>query len=46
MIHIFFIKTLATSFEGNFTLLPVNKDKYTYFTKDVDNTNVKLRFID
>ena len=41
----FFIKALATSFEGQIKLLPVNKEKYIFFTKDVRDTNVKLRFI-
>ena len=40
------IKVLATSFEGKLTLLPINKEKYISFIEDVDNTNVKLKFID
>ena len=42
----FSIKAVATSFEGQIKLLPVNKEKYIFFTNDVGNTNVKLRFID
>ena len=41
----FFIKALTTSFEGKLKLFSVNKEEYIYFTKDVDNTNIKLRFI-
>ena len=46
MIPIFFIKALVTSFEGKDSLLPINKEKYISFTKNVEKTNVKLRFID
>lgn len=46
MIHTFFIIVLATRFEGNISLLPINKEKYISFTKDVVNTIVKLMFID
>ena len=42
----FFIKVLSTSYKGDFQLLPINKEKYISFTKQVENTNVKLRFID
>ena len=42
----FFIKVLIKSFKGQMELLPFNKEKYISFTKDVQDTRVKLRFID
>lgn len=42
----FFSRTLATNLEGQINLLPINKEKYIAFTKNVDGTNIKLRFID
>ena len=41
----FVIQVSATSFKGMLTLLPLNKEKYISFATDVDNTNIKLRFI-
>ena len=35
-----------TSFQGKVNLLPINKEKYIFFTKNIEKTNVKLRFID
>ena len=40
------MKALVTIFEGKVSLLPINKKKYISFTKNVEKTNVKLRFID
>ena len=37
---------MAKEFEGRIYLLPANKEKYISFTKYIDNTTVKLEFID
>jgi len=48
----FIIKKIATAYKGHVELLPLTKEKYISFTKNVQNTadngknNVKLRFID
>jgi len=48
----FIIKEIATTFEGRIELLPITKEKYISFTKNVDlkeeksKNQVKLRFID
>ncbi|XP_072751051.1 uncharacterized protein [Anoplolepis gracilipes] len=48
----FIIEEIATAFEGRIDLLPITKEKYVSFTKDVklteDNSrnHIKLRFID
>ncbi|XP_015123336.1 uncharacterized protein LOC107045547 [Diachasma alloeum] len=42
----FIIRSIATSFEGDVKIPPVNKDRYISFTKYVANTCIKLRFID
>ncbi|XP_018362816.1 PREDICTED: uncharacterized protein LOC108760996, partial [Trachymyrmex cornetzi] len=50
----FVIKEVATVYEGSIELLPITKEKYISFTKNVKDTaersdsrnNIKLRFID
>jgi len=49
----FIIKEIATAYEGQVDLLPITKEKYISFTKNVKNTEnkdkkicIKLRFID
>ncbi|XP_072750087.1 uncharacterized protein [Anoplolepis gracilipes] len=48
----FIIEEIATAFEGRIDLLPITKEKYVSFTKDVKLTednwrnHIKLRFID
>jgi len=49
----FIIKEIATAYEGQIELLPITKEKYISFTKNVKSTedeqkrnNIKLRFID
>ncbi|XP_018393244.1 PREDICTED: uncharacterized protein LOC108772246 [Cyphomyrmex costatus] len=48
----FIIKEIATAYEGHVDLLPITKEKYTSFTKHVDDTIddkkncIQLRFID
>ncbi|KYN27900.1 hypothetical protein ALC57_02694 [Trachymyrmex cornetzi] len=50
----FIIKEIATAYEGSIELLPITKEKYISFTKNVKDTaersdsrnNIKLRFID
>ena len=45
---------IATAFEGHVDVLPITKEKYISFTKDVEDTDeqsktrkcIKLRFID
>ena len=42
----FIINDLANSFEGTVDLIPLNKEKYISFTKHVEDSTIKLRFID
>ncbi|CAH0553464.1 unnamed protein product [Brassicogethes aeneus] len=42
----FLIKELLNNFSGDLTVLPATKEKYISFTKFVDGTNIKLRFVD
>ncbi|XP_051167813.1 uncharacterized protein LOC127285718 [Leptopilina boulardi] len=42
----FIIKAIATEFEGRVDLLPINKEKYISFTKNIKNSLIKFRFID
>jgi len=50
---LFIIKKIATAYDGRVELLPIRKEKYISFTKNVKSTederkknNIKLRFID
>ncbi|XP_050457754.1 uncharacterized protein LOC126854768 isoform X2 [Cataglyphis hispanica] len=46
----FIIKEIATAFEGRIDVLPITKEKYISFTKNVtlaeEKNHIKLRFID
>lgn len=42
----FFIKDLAQKVQGKVDLLPVNKEKFISFTKNLDGCKIKFRFID
>ncbi|XP_051176794.1 uncharacterized protein LOC127291636 [Leptopilina boulardi] len=42
----FIIEAIATEFDGKVDLLPINKEKYISFTKNIKNSFVKFRFID
>ncbi|XP_071054718.1 uncharacterized protein [Onthophagus taurus] len=42
----FIIKNLAKDFEGRIDLLPINKERYISFTKNIDQNLIKFRFID
>ena len=42
----FSIKALATLFDGSVNLLPINKERYISFTKQVQGTSINLQFID
>lgn len=42
----FLIKSIALGFEGSISLLPINKNKFISFSKQVGNTGITLRFID
>ncbi|XP_051155221.1 uncharacterized protein LOC127277868 [Leptopilina boulardi] len=42
----FIIESIATEFEGKVDLLPINKEKYISFTKNIKDSVIKFRFID
>ncbi|XP_051170478.1 uncharacterized protein LOC127287531 [Leptopilina boulardi] len=42
----FIIKAIANEFEGKIDVLPINKEKYISFTKHVEASLIKFRFID
>lgn len=42
----FLIKNISKKIPGGVSLLPVNKERYISFTKNIQDTNIKLRFID
>ncbi|XP_043468586.1 uncharacterized protein LOC122502540 [Leptopilina heterotoma] len=42
----FIIESIATEFDGTVNLLPINKEKYISFTKNVKGGFLKFRFID
>ena len=37
---------MVNCFEGWIDLIPLNKEKYISFTKDIEGSSIKLRFID
>lgn len=37
---------MANGFEGKVDLIPLNKEKYISFTKHIENSEIKLKFID
>ncbi|XP_043485181.1 uncharacterized protein LOC122513018 [Leptopilina heterotoma] len=41
----FIIKAIATEFDGKVDLLPINKEKYISFTKNIKGSSIKFRFI-
>ncbi|XP_043463981.1 uncharacterized protein LOC122499598 [Leptopilina heterotoma] len=42
----FIIESIATEFEGKVDLLPINKEKYISFTKNIKGSIINFRFID
>ena len=42
----FIISEVSNHFPGQVDLLPLNKEKYIAFTKHIENSNIKFRFID
>ncbi|XP_051157441.1 uncharacterized protein LOC127279246 [Leptopilina boulardi] len=42
----FIIESIATEFDGKVELLPINKEKYIGFTKNIKGSFIKFRFID
>ncbi|XP_044741458.1 uncharacterized protein LOC123302552 [Chrysoperla carnea] len=43
---ILIVEDVATKIGGRVELLPVTKEKYIYFTKNIDDSSIKFRFID
>ena len=42
----FIIQDVSNHFPGKVDLLPLNKERYIAFTKHIENSNIKFRFID
>lgn len=42
----FIIKEIATAIDGRVDLLPINKEQYISFTKNMSESFIKYRFID
>ena len=42
----FIIRAISTQFEGRVNLLPLIKERYISFTKNINDSEIKFRFID
>jgi len=42
----FLLKSLCNDIPGRMSILPLNKEKFISFTKFIDNTKIRLKFID
>ena len=45
ILFIFYIKEIATAYESSIDLLPITKEKYISFTKNVKDTADQIREI-